>query len=287
MLLGLSFIFSSLSKAFTANYFGEILSSYGCEMFYWLSPVIILGELLLGLFLFLDIYPKWSAAATAIMLICFTGIYIYGHLTLGISDCGCYGKLKILNQSAVILYIRNLLLFCGALVVFSHYKSISKPISKTAISVLSIILIIAAFISGYTLSEHKSNNFDKSFQPIPLVEHPLSRYIETSADSTYLVSVFSYSCPHCINSMGNIEQFGKFNVVDRVIGLGAYRIDDIADFRKILIPSFDVTNYTFDEISDLTLEFPTTYFIRNDSIINIIQGEVPSAYFFMKDAPKD
>lgn len=285
LFLGVAFIFSGLSKAFAANYFGEILSSYGCEMFYWLSPIIILGELMLGLCLFWDVYPKWSAAVTAIVLICFTGIYMYGHLALGIKDCGCYGKVKFLNQSGVVFYIRNLLFLCGVLWVYSHSNSEPKPISKTIISGSSIILIVAAFVCGYTLSEPKGNTtiFAKSFQPITLVEHPLSRYIGTSADSTYLVTVFSYSCPHCINSMGNIEQFEKLKVVDKVIGLGVYNEVDAADFRKILIPSFGVTNYTVEQISDLTLEFPTTYFIRNDSIVNVIQGEVPSAYFYIAD----
>lgn len=290
MFLGLVFIVSSLSKAVDANYFGGILSSYGCEMFYWLSPVIILGELLLGLCLFWYIYPKLSAAATVIVLICFTAIYMYGHLALGIRDCGCYGKVKFLNLTGIALCVRNLLLLCGALWVFRYSKSDSKPISKTILSVSSIILIVAAFFCGYTLPGRKSNNISivaNKFHPIALVKHPLNVYIGTSADSTYLVTVFSYSCPHCINSMGNIEQFEKFNVVDKVIGLGVYDEDDTKDFRKVLMPSFCVTNYTFEQIANLTLEFPTTYFIRNDSIVDVIKGEVPSAYFYMKEASKD
>ena len=290
MFLGLAFIVSGLSKAFAANYFGRILSSYGCEMFFWLSPVIILGELLLGLCMFWNIYPKLSTAIMATVLICFTGIYMYGHLALGLRDCGCYGKIKFLNLSGNALYIRNLLFICGALWLFSHSKSVAKPISKTIISVSSSILIVAAFISGYTLPGRKSNNIPiiaKDFRPVALENHPLNGYIGTSVDSTYLVTVFSYSCPHCINSMGNIEQFEKFNIVDKVIGLGAYNEDNADDFRKVLTPSFYVTNYTYEQISNLTLEFPTTYFIRNDSIVNTIQGEVPSAYFYMKEVSKD
>ena len=39
------------------------------------------------------------------------------------------------------------------------------------------------------------------------------------SESSYVVYLFSFTCPHCQNSFANVQQFQQFNVVDKVIGI--------------------------------------------------------------------
>lgn len=286
--LGFAFVLSGLTKAFDVNHFSAILSSYGIDQLYLLSPVIIFAELLLGLSLIFDLRTKIAAGASTLMLLVFTIGYTYGNLVFDIKDCGCYGNIEFLKTSPLMVYIRNILLIGCSVWVYFQTSNSNKPISDFVYYATILIVFVVAFGCGYTFPHNIFKGSDKadSFDSIALSDHPLNKFITTSADSTYLVTVFSYTCPHCLNSMGNIEQYQNFNVVDKVIGIGLDSGDEQEGFRNILRPSFQILNYPEEQIIDLTLEFPTAFFIKNDSIIKIIQGEMPSAYFYMSAQPE-
>lgn len=283
-LLGLAFIISGIAKALDSGKFGELLLSYGFEQLYLLAPVVVLVELLLGLSLFLGVYTKLSSAAMAIALIVFTGVYTYGHLAYGISNCGCYGRIGFLESSPTMVYIRNLMLLCGALWVYSQSEWSFKPVHISFFYSAIVFALAGAYACGYTFSHRstlKQTQSQANFEPIALSAHDLRNFIDVSADSTYLVSVFSYSCPHCINTMGNVEQYQRLHYVDRVIGIGVDVGDEDSTFRKVFNPPFEVMDFDSEQISELTSEFPVSYFISNDTIRMMIKGELPSVYFFM------
>jgi hypothetical protein len=85
-----------------------------------------------------------------------------------------------------------------------------------------------------------------------------------------------------MNSIENLKQYEPFGVVDKVIGLALE--DSVAEqnFRKIFQPNFIIQNYSSRELFCLTNSFPTTYFIKNGSIITKFSGELPCAYVFSK-----
>lgn len=283
-LLGLAFIISGVAKALDAGKFGELLSGYGFEQLYMLAPVIIFVELLLGMSLFLGIYTKLSSAATAIALIVFTGVYTYGHIAYGISNCGCYGRIGFLESSPTMVYIRNCVLLCGALWVYRQTEWGFRPVHISVFYSAIVFASVGAYMCGYSFSRHsipKRPESHASFEPVALSAHNLRNFIDVSADSTYLVTVFSYSCPHCINTMGNVEQYQRLHYVDRVIGIGFDGGGEDSTFHQVFNPTFEVMDYDSEQISELTSEFPVSYFISNDTIISIIKGELPSAYFFM------
>jgi hypothetical protein len=74
--------------------------------------------------------------------------------------------------------------------------------------------------------------------------------------------------------------------VDKVIGLA---LEDLAaenEFRKFFNPKFTIKNYHPKELFRLTQSFPQVYYIKNDSIVLKLSGELPSAYVFKKDFEK-
>lgn len=275
---GMIFLLSGLAKAFDADHFGNILAAYGFGQFYFAAPVIVFAELMVGLALIFDIVPRYTAFAGLMMIAVFTGAYSYGLIFADIRDCGCFGRITFLNSSPTGLYIRNSIL-AAALFFIARQRCAGNALPLIATASLCLAFT-GGFICGNTFSRVSVRfGSDKIFAPIALAQHPLQKFIKTDRDSTYMVTVFSYTCPHCINSIGNIEQYERFGVVDAVIGLCVENTDAEAVFREKFQPKFRILNYPMDELSKLSYEFPISYIIRNDSITGMIPGEVPSAYF--------
>lgn len=280
LLLGLNFLISGFTKALNTDTFINLILSYGVSYPNIVAPIIIFIELLLGFSLVFGIHLKYSSLASFCIVISFTIIYTYGYLGLDVKDCGCYGNISFLNRSPSLLYFRNLLILGGSALVYIKSASKSIPIPASIFYLLSTLMFTGAFICGHTSLHIKKEKEHNYFNPIELSQHPLNDFIKTSPDSIYLVTVFSYSCPHCINSIGNIEQFMQLKVVDKLIGIALENDDAELEFREIFNLKFPVQNYSRDKISKLSVDLPIFYFIKNDSIVRIVKGEIPSAYFF-------
>ena len=110
-------------------------------------------------------------------------------------------------------------------------------------------------------------------------DHILSDYINVSADSTYLIYAFSYDCPHCINSFGNLSQYNNPRYVDKVIGICKENLEAKKKFIDFFNPSFEIKEIPEQEFYNITEKYPTSFFVKRDSIIKIVEGEIPSAYF--------
>jgi hypothetical protein len=128
---------------------------------------------------------------------------------------------------------------------------------------------------GYSMHGAKClQRAHKPYEPRPLAEHPLAQFISCDPDSTYLVFAFSYGCPYCQNSIGNVNQYTSMHAVDRVIGLaitdsvGRERFDRIFDYN------FGIKEIPDIEMYKITSSLPVTFYIRHDSIINALAGSV-------------
>ena len=105
---------------------------------------------------------------------------------------------------------------------------------------------------------------------------PLASLVTCSPDSTYLVFAFSYSCPFCLNSIGNVNQYTEMHAVDRVIGLA---LDDTvaqARFDRLFDINFEIRNFSQMKMTHLSTKLPVTYIVRHDTIISQYTGQVVS-----------
>lgn len=139
---------------------------------------------------------------------------------------------------------------------------------------------VIAFFSGYSSRNLYYDKTNEGSKPIAVSESPLNDLIVTHPDSTYLVFAFSYSCPHCLNSIANINEYEKLKVVDKVIGITRKKINH-DDFNQWFNPKFTIIEIATEK-KMIAKELPTSYYIRNDSIIQIYQGEMPCAFLFDK-----
>ena len=145
-------------------------------------------------------------------------------------------------------------------------------------------MCISFFISGFTFrvpsfftpkNEHKYLN--KS-----IIDTDLSKYIKTFQDSTYLIFIFSYSCPHCLNSIENLRQYSKSKTVDRIFTLATGDKNTKLYFDQNFHPDFYIKDLSFDAINKITDALPTAFFIKHDTIRVVIQSALPSPYIFRK-----
>jgi len=279
LIAGLVFLISGIAKAIDISVFSNVIAQYGFDNLKLVSPLIVIAEVTIGGLLVFQIWQKWSALGGVLLISIFTLIFAYGLIFKGIEDCGCFGRISVLNTFPFITFIRNAVLLYLLIAVFRKSTNNSE-FNKWAVYAIVAIVCCTAFMSGYTFRFIQSDNA-KKFTAKSLKDTSLKQFVSTNKDSTYLVFAFSYSCPHCLNSIANLKEYEQFGVVDKVIGLALGDTVLEKRFREIFKPNFSIKNYS-KELLDLTNVFPTAFYIKNDSILMELSGELPCSYIFEK-----
>ena len=86
IIIGVLFIISGLGKVIDTSGFSNLISQYGLGYLMILSPIIVVFEILLGLFLVLLINPKFYAMISFGLLTIFTALFTPSSRT--IASCG-------------------------------------------------------------------------------------------------------------------------------------------------------------------------------------------------------
>jgi uncharacterized membrane protein YphA (DoxX/SURF4 family) len=286
LISGLVFLVSGIAKSVDISVFSNTIAQYGFENLQFLAPLIVLAEVFLGLLFIFQICLKRTTLIGALLLVAFTLIYIYGLIFKNIEDCGCFGKMTFLNTSPVFTFLRNAVLFYLLFAVWRKAEN-NEKINRQMIAIILAVMCIVAFMAGYSY-----RNVSKKRSPgkknDAIANTRLKEFITSSKDSTYLVFAFTYTCPHCMNSIENLKQYESSGVIDKVIGLALE--DSVAErkFKEIFKPNFSIQNYPAKKFFHLTNSFPVAYYIKNDSIITKFSGELPCAYVLqtqMKEIP--
>jgi len=134
-----------------------------------------------------------------------------------------------------------------------------------------------SFFMGHSYKNLK--NKTQTLNPIAIADTPLKNMVNTHPDSTYLVFVFSFSCQHCLNSIANLNNYESDGAVDKVLGITSGSEQEYSLFREKFSPTFQIIN-TPGKIQELAKELPTSYYIRNDSIMIDFSGEIPCSVVF-------
>ena len=229
----------------------------------------------LGILLVFGFYPKritWSAIA---FLGVVSLIYLYGLLAKGITDCGCFGPITWLNSKPWLTFTRNGIML--AMLIPSILKTEEQP-SPTISSVIfmAVIAVVVMFMCGFSFRDANCLQKQNYFRPTALADSKLAELVTCDNDSTYLVFAFSYNCPFCQNSIGNVNQYESMHFVDKVIGVAVE--DSLARerFERIFQVNFPIQEISEWQMYQLTKTLPAAYIIRHDSIISQFAGMVVS-----------
>lgn len=284
-LLGLIFLVSSISKAWDAEAFADMLLQYGPQWFSIGAPIIIMIESVLGMVLLLRISPTWSAICADCFLVVVSVIFAYGVLTKGIGDCGCFGVLSILfTNKPWMTFVRNALFI---VISIPAILESSKEIKGSHIKVIVIIFVVglSCFICGLSMNKsyklpkissakvtnNRNNMMDK-----------LKDIYSFQSDSSYIVYLFSFTCPHCQNSFANVQQFQQFNVVDKVIGISIQDQEAMERFYRIYNPEIEIITISKEEMQHITNQLPMGLSIKKNSIVKVEVGRITSPGLFIE-----
>lgn len=272
---------SGLGKMINAHGFGELISSYGFDWLSILAPLIILIELFVGLCLILHYRSRLFLFVSGVLLVLFTIAYSYANLINGIEDCGCFGDIET-KMPAWATYIRNIFFIILAYLLWKcKPRELSKNTLSWKVECIFFCVIIFAFCTGNTwrLSTFYANQFAKTHRLIgvPFDETPLKSYFNASADSTYLVWVFSYGCASCVNSVENIKQY-QTGVADNFYAFSV-SVDKDGRKRKLLDIPFE-TKYVGEEFVGFIETIPTLLYIKDGKIKYVIENGVPNVNLF-------
>jgi hypothetical protein len=283
-LLGLIFLFSAFAKAWDGEAFADLLMLYGPKWFSIGAPVLVFIESILGSMLLFRIKLRWSACAGVIFLIVVSLIYAYGLLFKGITECGCFGIFSNLYSGKTWLtFVRNLILVCLAiLVILSQTYHESYLWLKT--TVVMLVTASACFICGLSMRKSfmlpKISSFKTENRTTTMEK--LKDLYNFSADSTYFVYLFSFTCPFCQNSFANVQQFEQFNTVDKTIGIAVENEQNKQRFYRIYHPEIDIITISQEKMNQITSQIPIGMVIEGNAIKNMETGYITSPGIYIK-----
>lgn len=283
-LLGLMFLVSAFAKAWDAEAFAQMLLLYGSKLLGIGAPIVIMMEAILGMALLLRVYPRWMTMAADIFLVTVSAIFAYGVLAKGIEDCGCFGALsRLYTGRPWMTFVRN-----GIFLMISVPALLDKPEKDgfcwpKALATV-VVASMACFATGLSMrqsfelpkwSSVQKDNWEETMNKLNAV-YPFS------ADSTYVVYLFSFSCAYCQNSFANVEQYQQFGLMDKVIGIAIQDEEKEARFCRIYKPEIQILTIPHEQMTDMTGSLPVALYIKDGKIKDVEGGGVTSPGIFLE-----
>ena len=158
VLFGITFIFSGFVKAIDPMGFTykieDYLISFHLAQFVPLALTfalaLILLEFLLGVFILLGIYRKWTTSLAVLFMIVMTPLTLYIALANPVEDCGCFGDALIISNWST--FYKNIVLLAFAIILLIYRRQITPFYSKqTKHYVLAFVLLFFLAFSFYNM----------------------------------------------------------------------------------------------------------------------------------------
>lgn len=281
ILVGVVFLLSGFAKAIDLDSFSALITQYGFGNIAWLAPIIVLTETILGLCLLLNIYAKKATLATIAITIIFSGAFCYAFFVHGIADCGCFGKINRLNLSPSFTLVRNIILILLLLFYWRFAPNQQTVLPAKKYQIACIFLALFCFFMGNSYLKKPKSKHHPMFER-PVSETILPELMHMSPDSTYIVFMFSYKCQSCWNYFENIKRYYNSDIADKIVVFAEGK-DSLNAFKNFFIPEFDIMEKDNGILTQLTSISPTMFYIDNDTIKYVIEGQIPSLYLFERN----
>lgn len=278
IITGIVYFISGFTKAIDIKGFQQTIAEYGFEKFSSIAPLLIIFEVALATALILQLYTKRAALVSVVTLLIFTLLFTYAFLFRSVNDCGCFGSWGS-DWSPVWFYVRNALLIGLSIIVYIFYPD-NTEVKSYQIQVSFFTLLIAAYLTGFSqnssakIAQIESDDF--TFEGLNIRDTPLSEFTTNNTDSVYMIFLFSYTCPHCTNSIENLKQYAASNYVQNIIAIGTGNEEDKANFYtsfELNCKHYDVDKQT---MSKLSKKYPVAYFVKNNIIKKRWIGQLPA-----------
>lgn len=284
--IGSVFIIAAILKLISIDEFEIYIYSFGLLNFLAtsiFSRLLIAGEFILGLFLILKIYYRFTWNAMMIVQILFTLFLTYTAIFRNDANCHCFGEL--IELSPVESIIKNIIL----IILLFKIKSLnSEPQSskfkvQSSSLIVTCTLLIVFVISPPDTIYKMIYSTEKEISTIDLYNAQLTMYNEQGADTTkftfedvispQLIVIVSSSCKYCHLGVKKLSMMMKrMGMNPDNVHLFIWGSDDsILNFIK----ETDTENYSYWKIDpkqaiDITYgRFPIFIWMENDAIVKV------------------
>ncbi len=284
VVLGLLFLVSAFAKAWNADVFGQLLLQYGPRWFGVLAPIIIFCEVVLGMCLLLRVRPKQAAIAADVFLVTVSAVFAYGVFAKGIHDCGCFGALdSFYDHKPWMTFVRNAVLMVLTLPILFTKQEKEEHLPQKLIAMI-LVSSVVCFVSGIAM--HSSFRLPRLLsserEDTEEMMAKLDRIYPFSADSSYIVYLFSFTCPYCQTNYANVAQYQQFGLADKVLGIAEENEEAQARFERIYRPQIAILTIPHDTMSQITHRLPVLLHIEGGEIQDIESGIILSPGLFIE-----
>lgn len=242
------------------------------------------AEILLGIALILQLSPKKMALASGGILIFFTVFYLWGYVRAGIEDCSCFGSIPLMDGSAIQILLRNTVLVGMSYIAWkydniSFFSGIDSNTKNMAMLATGIVVFTLAGVSSERPLSVSTNVASADLDnPGNVNISSVVEMAEMQPEKTYMIYVYSVTCPACWDSMENIKSFKTSGAVDDIIGITAASDQAYHQFNNTFDMNFQTYLVDNSTIRSLTDRFPRALLVRNNRVIGQIPYPTPSPH---------
>ena len=287
ILVGGFFIVSGVGKILNVGQLIETVQNYGVPSF--LAPAAIFLpplEIVLGILILFPATRKASSGVVLMLLLIFTGAYLYAHFFRGIQGCGCSGEFSFLDMNLPELLVRNAVLFFMALFIFRISGNVNASLLRWQKALVFVVAVLSSTAAGASSIEPLVQSSGKWIGK-NIYSTPLSHIISTSRDSTYLLFFYNMDCPHCWNAIENVKALQRKHVVDKVVGYSFGSNTSLSRFESYFHPNFETKLLPVEELRIITRSVPFSLLVQHDTVLYSEQGKVSSPLIYEKYVLKE
>lgn len=284
VLLGIFFVVSGIGKILDVSAFRDIVFAYGIPYAWSILAVPIPAlEIVLGVALLLNGPSRILVFISAATLILFTFAFAYAHFAEGVEDCGCFGRLTVLESSPLVSFGRNAILIAIALYLMKITSSSNRFSMSTWKWVVMACVGAVAFLASGMSSVQPLYTPEHPFLNKKIAETPVADLVNISPDSTYLIFALSTSCGSCWDAVENVKAYKRMGVVHEIYGLSYGDEIDLLEFNDRFEPNFEIKIVERELFDSLIEQTPTAFFVQNGVIESIQTARVMSAARFYEE----
>jgi len=280
IIIGILFLLSGILKAIDSQQFVKLVHSYGIHWAADFAPIFSGIEIVLGLYMILDVRVKSTAIIVGLLTLGFSGAFGYAFFVNHVDDCGCMGS--FITFPPVVTFLRNILIVFGCFWLWKYGSRKASKNSSWKIWIINILGIFAFCLTSYTIGV-KIVNYNKIKAGESVNAGLLRFFSEKIGTGISFVFIFNPDCPHCWNMTENVKSIKRIPEFSNVIGITSKNADT-SSYMKEMKPNFEVYKYPTDELTENITEVPILLYIVNGKIMVIFKvDEIPCGNILKHD----